>query len=54
MILRTIRRSIQTNAIDFSKIKPTNLKGKSVSSQKWLTRQFADPFVQMAKMKNYR
>ena len=33
---------------------PNNLKGKSKSSQEWLTRQMADPYVEKAKMMNYR
>ncbi|XP_011185647.1 rRNA methyltransferase 2, mitochondrial [Zeugodacus cucurbitae] len=33
---------------------PRNLKGKSKSSQEWLTRQLADPYVEKAKMMNLR
>lgn len=33
---------------------PTNLKGKSKSSQEWLIRQLKDPYVENAKVKNYR
>jgi 23S rRNA (uridine2552-2'-O)-methyltransferase len=33
---------------------PTNLKGKKKSSQEWLTRQLNDPYVEKAKMSNYR
>nr|CAD7614543.1 unnamed protein product [Timema genevievae] len=33
---------------------PTNLKGRSKSSQEWLSRQLADPYVEKAKMSNYR
>lgn len=33
---------------------PTNLKNKKHSSQQWLQRQFADPYVQKAKQENYR
>jgi hypothetical protein len=29
---------------------PTHLKGKSKSSQEWLTRQLADPYVEKAKV----
>lgn len=29
---------------------PTNLKGKKKSSQEWLTRQLADPYVEKAKV----
>nr|CAD7420998.1 unnamed protein product [Timema poppensis] len=33
---------------------PTNLKGRSKSSQEWLSRQLADPYVEKARMSNYR
>uniref|UniRef100_W8BA59 rRNA methyltransferase 2, mitochondrial n=1 Tax=Ceratitis capitata TaxID=7213 RepID=W8BA59_CERCA len=33
---------------------PRNLKGKSKSSQEWLMRQLADPYVEKAKMMNLR
>lgn len=33
---------------------PTSLKGKTKSSQEWLTRQFKDPYVQKAREMNYR
>ncbi|PSN49184.1 rRNA methyltransferase 2 [Blattella germanica] len=33
---------------------PTKLKGRSKSSQEWLIRQLADPYVEKAKMMNYR
>ncbi|KAI9581228.1 rRNA methyltransferase 2, mitochondrial isoform X2 [Glossina fuscipes] len=33
---------------------PSNLKGKSKSSQEWLLRQLADPYVEKARMMNYR
>lgn len=46
-------RFIQTTP-NLGKVQPTNLKGRSSSSQKWLTRQLADPFVEKAKMENYR
>lgn len=37
-----------------AKVVPNNLKGKSKSSQEWLTRQLSDPYVEKAKMMNYR
>lgn len=40
--LRTIRR--------YATKVPTNLKGKKKSSQEWLTRQLADPYVERAKV----
>ena len=36
------------------KERPTNLKGKSHSSQLWLTRQLKDPYIEKAKKENYR
>ncbi|XP_012266172.1 rRNA methyltransferase 2, mitochondrial isoform X2 [Athalia rosae] len=33
---------------------PTNLKGRKTSSQLWLHRQLSDPYVEKAKMENYR
>lgn len=38
----------------FSTKIPSNLKGKKKSSQEWLTRQLNDPYVEKAKMLNYR
>ncbi|XP_037948561.1 rRNA methyltransferase 2, mitochondrial-like [Teleopsis dalmanni] len=38
----------------FAKQIPRNLKGKSKSSQEWLTRQLSDPYVEKARMLNYR
>jgi len=37
-----------------SKELPKNLKGRSKSSQEWLMRQLADPYVEKAKRLNYR
>lgn len=37
-----------------NKIVPNNLKGKSKTSQDWLTRQLNDPYVQRARKFNYR
>jgi hypothetical protein len=50
---KTLQRHIHSTPV-LAKIVPNNLKGKSKSSQEWLTRQFADPFVEKAKMMNYR
>ncbi|KAH8394518.1 hypothetical protein KR215_002746 [Drosophila sulfurigaster] len=50
-----IRRFLQTqNNVHYAKQQPNNLKGKSKSSQEWLTRQLADPYVEKAHMLNYR
>lgn len=43
-----------TSSVSFTKVVPNNLKGKKKSSQEWLTRQLNDPFVERAKMANYR
>ncbi|XP_071522020.1 rRNA methyltransferase 2, mitochondrial isoform X2 [Panulirus ornatus] len=37
-----------------NKIIPKNLKGRSKSSQDWLTRQLNDPYVKLAKYKQFR
>ena len=49
-----IRRSLSYCQALKAKQIPNNLKGKSKSSQEWLTRQMADPYVEKAKMMNYR
>lgn len=46
-------RGVCTSSIAMREV-PTNLKGKKTSSQLWLRRQFADPYVEKAKMENYR
>jgi hypothetical protein len=33
---------------------PRDLKGRSKSSQEWLTRQLTDPYVEKARRLNYR
>lgn len=50
----SIVRSFHINAALEKKVIVSNLKGKSVSSQHWLTRQLKDPYVEKAKMLNYR
>uniref|UniRef100_A0A1I8NE31 rRNA methyltransferase 2, mitochondrial n=1 Tax=Musca domestica TaxID=7370 RepID=A0A1I8NE31_MUSDO len=49
-----IRRTLATCSKLGAKQIPNNLKGRSKSSQEWLTRQLADPYVEKAKMMNYR
>ncbi|XP_075146923.1 mitochondrial rRNA methyltransferase 2 [Haematobia irritans] len=49
-----IKRTFMTGVCTWGKQIPNNLKGKSKSSQEWLTRQLADPYVEKAKMMNYR
>ncbi|XP_053695964.1 rRNA methyltransferase 2, mitochondrial [Sabethes cyaneus] len=49
-----IARGLHTSIKSLGKIVPSNLKGKKKSSQEWLTRQLNDPFVERAKMLNYR
>jgi hypothetical protein len=39
---------------EVAKTVPKNLKGKSKSSQEWLTRQLNDPYVKKAQEMNYR
>lgn len=47
-------RRLHSSAQSLAKVVPSNLKGKSKSSQQWITRQLNDPFVERAKMLNYR
>ncbi|CAH1389962.1 unnamed protein product [Nezara viridula] len=42
------------NSTKLHKKIPINLKGKSKSSQEWLIRQLKDPYVENARIKNYR
>ena len=35
-------------------VKPNNLKGRNNTSQKWLCRQLNDPYVNRAKLENFR
>lgn len=49
-----ISRNLSTSSLSLFKQVPKNLKGKSKSSQEWLTRQLNDPYVEKAKMMNYR
>ncbi|XP_055609031.1 rRNA methyltransferase 2, mitochondrial-like [Uranotaenia lowii] len=49
-----LTRRLHTFSQSFTKVIPSNLKGKKKSSQEWLTRQLNDPFVERAKMLNYR
>ncbi|XP_055903322.1 rRNA methyltransferase 2, mitochondrial [Eupeodes corollae] len=47
-------RKLSSTSCNFAKTIPKNLKGKSKSSQEWLMRQLTDPYVEKAKMLNYR
>ncbi|XP_019554606.3 rRNA methyltransferase 2, mitochondrial [Aedes albopictus] len=47
-------RRMHSSSLSLAKVVPTNLKGKSKSSQQWLVRQLNDPYVEKAKMLNYR
>lgn len=49
-----IFRKFSTTTRTLAKVIPKNLKGKSVSSQLWLQRQLSDPYVEKARMLNYR
>lgn len=48
----TTYRRFHTCLSDLAKNIPKNAKG--ASSNKWLSRQLSDPFVEQAKMYNYR
>ncbi|XP_064089913.1 rRNA methyltransferase 2, mitochondrial-like [Macrobrachium nipponense] len=48
-----IYASLHTSST-FRKIVPKSLKGRSKSSQDWLTRQLNDPYVKLARYENYR
>lgn len=48
-IVKTISTTYQ-----LSKELPKNLKGRNKSSQEWLMRQLADPYVEKARRLNYR
>ena len=52
--IRNCTRSLCTYSKLFAKVVPSNLKGKSKSSQEWLTRQLNDPYVEKAKMMKLR
>lgn len=52
MIRNLCVRSFHGTRYMCSKKIPKNAKGHS--SHQWLSRQMSDPFVEMAKMKNYR
>jgi len=38
----------------FSKLGPTDLKGRKTAAQKWLKRQLTDPYVRRARQESYR
>ncbi|KAJ6639728.1 rRNA methyltransferase 2, mitochondrial [Pseudolycoriella hygida] len=52
--LKTLTRNFHSCGHECAKVVPKNLKGRGKSSQEWLTRQLSDPFVEKAKMMNYR
>lgn len=47
-------RKFSSTTCNYAKIIPKNLRGKSKSSQEWLTRQLSDPYVEKAKIMNFR
>lgn len=51
---KIITRNLHLYGQTLAKVVPNNLKGRSKSSQEWLTRQLTDPFIEKAKMMNYR
>lgn len=40
--------------LKFKNVFSITIRGKGSSSQDWLQRQFTDPYVEKAKMQNYR
>lgn len=52
VFVRILNRVISTSASASAKNIPNKAKGHS--SNQWLTRQFKDPFVELARTKNYR
>lgn len=54
MLKRMSQRSFHTGNCHWKKESAKIVKGKSHSSNQWLSRQIADPFVQLAKMQNFR
>lgn len=54
MFKKYFKRTIFTSSIKLKKAVAKNLKNKSVSSQNWLNRQLTDPYVEKAKILNYR
>jgi len=41
-------------ARSYSKLGPTELKGRKTAAQKWLRRQYKDPYIQKAREESYR
>lgn len=54
MHLITHLRKICTSCALAKQVKLKNVKNKGVSSQHWLERQLKDPYVEKAKLMNYR
>lgn len=54
MVIVMFFRKFSVSSIVCKKVVPKNLKGKSTNSQQWLTRQLNDPYVEKAKLENYR
>ncbi|KAB0801726.1 hypothetical protein PPYR_03912 [Photinus pyralis] len=49
-----LKRYLHTTTQRCKHVVPSNLKGKGSSSTKWVTRQLKDPYVEKAKILNYR
>ncbi|KAF5285796.1 hypothetical protein FQA39_LY04257 [Lamprigera yunnana] len=49
-----IKRCIHVSTTNWKHVVPNKSKGKGTSSTNWLTRQLSDPYVEKAKMMNYR
>ncbi|KAJ8911162.1 hypothetical protein NQ315_013016 [Exocentrus adspersus] len=56
MLIKPHIRRLSSSVLMLRKITPEDLKTKtkSVSSQQWLSRQLSDPYVEKAKLMNYR
>ncbi|KAF2901864.1 hypothetical protein ILUMI_04320 [Ignelater luminosus] len=54
MFSKQFSRTLHTTLCYCKNVKLKNFKGKGASSAQWLTRQLSDPYVDKAKMMNYR
>ncbi|XP_017782090.1 PREDICTED: rRNA methyltransferase 2, mitochondrial [Nicrophorus vespilloides] len=49
-----IKRFFSTGGVHLKQVTFRNLRGKKVSSQQWLARQLTDPYIEKARMMNFR
>ena len=52
--LRHTNRKLHVSAVKWKHVVLKNAKNKTASSQQWLLRQLRDPYVELAKVQNYR